>query len=355
MTATPIPFRSTAASSRLMSMAWMLLAVLLAFHFALCLQQVGRTYLDADAYTHFHEKRPYQYRVLMAPVMGVLIELFSSPAARAVLARLPTYLWTPDAAAYLAINVVAFSASCGLMVAIAREVFRETTHVRIAVALYIGMAYFFFCLNPNVAFILPYDVPSMAFAQACLLCYLKRRWGLLYPLFAVATVNRESVFLVIAFIAIDGLLQRSIRRIVVPVVVLSAIWLAVKVGLYVALSHLPTDEGTRIGYNVHALLKPWQWPALLPLMACFATTAWSLLRGRPAHPAWAVTGCLGFALIFVVGQVTETRAFADLLVFFTFAIAQWLVRDAVRHPVVGGIGPAAQADDVQSRSSEARS
>jgi hypothetical protein len=33
---------------------------------------------------------------------------------------------------------------------------------------------------------------------------------------------------------------------------------------------------------------------------------------------------VGFVLIFIVGQILETRAYADLIVYFAFAIGQLL-------------------------------
>lgn len=321
------PDSSTPPRRPIVTGLWLIASVLLAFQFALNLQQNGKTFLDANLYTHFVEKRPYQYRALMAPVMAGLIQAFSTPSAHRVLAKLPVYVSTSTAAAYVAINAVSFAASCLIIVAIARKVLGPGRDaVAVTVAIYIGMAYFFFCLNPNVAFILPYDVPALALSQACLLCVLTRRWRWLYPLFLLATLNRETSFLIVVFMAAvafggGGPDRRDAVR---HITLLCGLWLLVKALLYYRFSGLPSDEGLRLTYNLHSLIKPWQWPALFPLLASLTLSAWSL-RDVPAETrAWGLTGIIGFLLLFVVGTMTETRAFADLLVFFSMAIGIWL-------------------------------
>lgn len=49
----------------------------------------------------------------------------------------------------------------------------------------------------------PYDIPSIFFFTAGLVCLRERRWNLFYPLFILATLNREtSCFLSLAFLLI---------------------------------------------------------------------------------------------------------------------------------------------------------
>ncbi len=303
---------------------WAFAAALLSFHFALTLQHNATPYLDAQAYTHYEAKRPYQYRLLMAPVMGALMRSFEAPAPKALLAKLPSFVATPEAASYLLINAVALGMSCFLMAAIARLVIGAGRPTQLALAIYLALVYLYLCLNPNLAFILPYDVPALALSQACLLCLLTRRRLALYVLFALAVLNRETVFLVIIFLAAKAGFEPALRRrALIHIVGLSVVWLAIKVALLLRFAGLDSDEGLRLAYNLRTIAKPWQWPALLPILASFGLAAWSL-RATPRQREWAVTGCIGFVLVFAVGQITETRAFADLMTYFAIAIAQGL-------------------------------
>ena len=336
-----------AASRRAKTLLWLLGLVLLAFHFGLVFMENGRVHVSMDDYTRFEAKRPYQSRTLMAPVMRGLIEVYSMPAPKAFLTRLPTYISTPVLASFLTVVVVAFMVSCCCMVGITRKILPRAPQRQLAMGLYIAVLYLFFTLNPNVAFILPYDIPSLALSQACLLCILYGRWTWLYPLFVLGTLNRETSFLVVVFLAARAAMHpQLIRRTIPHVVALSALWIAIKICLHIAFSHLATDEGLRLSYNFGILAKPWQWLALLPVLTCFGLSLWSL-RFRLPQPEWALTASVGFVMIFIVGQVIETRAFGDLMVYFAIGIAQWLTRERAESAATAepesAAGPAAMA------------
>lgn len=305
--------------------------LLIAAHFSLNLQQNGRTFLDAAAYVGLHEKLPYQYRVLMAPALGALIDVLSLPAASELTRRLPSYIAAAEPAAYFTINTLAIMLSCLLMRAIVRRSLPDRTAARTAIAAYVAMAYLFFCLNPNVAFILPYDTVGLVLSQACILCILGGRRWVLYPLFALATVNRETSLLVIVFLlaraafgggtpGVAAALRQ--RRVWQPALLLSFIWLAIKAVLYVRFAGLPSDEGLRIHANLMTLGRPWQWPAVLPVIACFVLSLRSFARLRDGRE-WPFVGCLGFMMLCTVGQLIETRVFGDLMVYFSIAVARW--------------------------------
>ena len=129
-------------------------------------------------------------------------------------------------------------------------------------------------------------------------------------------------------------------------VVLTVIWIVIKVGL----SFFVTGSGPFALFyltptNVTVLLKPWQWPNLIPLLLPFAVCIYVSL-GAPSRNAlsWTGTYLLGFFALFVVADITEHRSFADLIGFSVMSILFFLEQRGliIRPPM-----KAALADDSQ--------
>lgn len=85
----------------------------------------------------------------------------------------------------------------------------------------------------------PYDTPAIFFFVAGLVCLLREQWRWYYPLFVVATFNREtSVFLVFAFLLVWG------RRLPGPqvaghVLLQMVLWIGIKAALAHAFAASP--------------------------------------------------------------------------------------------------------------------
>lgn len=85
----------------------------------------------------------------------------------------------------------------------------------------------------------PYDIPGIFFFVAGLVCLLEGRWNVYYPLFILATLNREtSVFLVLAYLLIAWKRQEP-RRIAGHLLAQIGLWLAIKVLLNRLFAHSP--------------------------------------------------------------------------------------------------------------------
>jgi hypothetical protein len=138
-------------------------------------------------------------------------------------------------------------------------------------------------------------------------------------------LNRETIVLVPIAIAVHGLTSGNRRRELALAGLLLVIWAGLKLWLGSQFSHLPSEEGLRLAYNFSALGKPWQWPAIFALPFLAILSARAALRRDTGFP-FAITDLVGFALLFAVAQITELRAFGELIPYLALALAP-LFRD----------------------------
>ena len=170
----------------------------------------------------------------------------------------------------------------------------------------------------------------MALTQLCIIAVLRRHWLLLMTAFAIATVNRETIFVVDIFLFVRWGLGAGRPADIKFAVILAAEWVAIKLGLSLALTghHSgATVAQLTLGYNLTTILKIWQWPNIFALFVPVILSIWLLksTNGREQR-SWAITYLIGFSLIFLVANVTEHRAFGDLIAFAVVTIV-FLVRE----------------------------
>ena len=245
---------------------------------------------------------------------------------------MPAYLAGADELAYAAINAAAFFAVLLALWPLTALVHGRSSPARgLTTALFVALAYLLFCLNPNLSLALPYDIPALAFTVTALLLYRTGRWFWLFPLFALATLNRETILFVAVYIVVRTALVTHYRPDYWKALALGAIWAAIKLALAIKLAHLPSEQGLRLVYNAEELFKPWQWPSIfaLPLLLGCAVLA---VRRQLEMRDFAITALVGGALLITVAQITETRAFGELIPYLAFAlvplIQQYLSRSA---------------------------
>jgi hypothetical protein len=304
------------------------LFLIISVHFALNFSKTGKYFLDINKFIDGQAAIPYQYRILTAPIFKGLIGLFASFDLTKILQNCPLYIATPTQQAYFIVNTTSYFVSLGVFALIAREVFDSRRDVICTSALFVVISYAIFILNPNLQFILPYDMPSLAFVQICCLLVLQRRWAVLGVVFALATLNRETSFLIILFVLTRVWTASEDRRTGLAVaVILSVIWLAIKFTLSSLIVGVESDAPVggivtiKFFYNLTTLLKPWQWPSLSALIIPVILTICFLFE-KPNNKAldWIVPYVLGFTMIFIVANVTEHRAFGDLIGFAAMSL-----------------------------------
>jgi hypothetical protein len=304
--------------------------LLVAGHFALNFSRNGIYLLHLYQYLDLRETLPFQYRLLMVPVFKALISFLDAVHVQTFFTNLPPYLATSEALAYYTINVIAFFCTLQIFRRITFVVFKSKKIVACSVFLFCTIAYLTFVLNPIHPFIMPYDLPSLAFIQLGTLFSIRGRWNFLIALFIIATMNRETTFILVFFLVFSWCFhQRGGRQngTLITAVTLSAIWVLIKLTLFLAI----TGDGTsdiflggisawRIIDNLNEFAKPWLWPSLLLNLLPFAILAVFLTGRLRSGREWHLTAIIGYAALFPVGLVTEFRAFADLSGFFAVSL-----------------------------------
>jgi hypothetical protein len=120
----------------------------------------------------------------------------------------------------------------------------------------------------------PYDIPSVLFFTVGLLLIYERRWGWFFPLFAIATLNREtSIFLAVAslFVLFD---RYSRPRLALIVGSQLAIWVAIKAFLWVVY-----QQNRWMGYGLYQFQLKVNAATLLehPVKGFIALATWGCL------------------------------------------------------------------------------
>lgn len=301
---------------------------LVACNFALNLARDGQYLFPIESYTHLDLKLPYQYRILMVPVFRILISFFEIANLQKLFAHVPAYLATSEAFSYFTVNSFSFFVAMQAFRRIAFHIFQSTALTACGVFLFIVIAYLAFVLNPNLNFILPYDLPSLAFVQLGTLCIVRGWSKTLIALFAIATVNRETTFLLIIFLMFGWWFhqRKEQNSVLIVAAALGAIWIAIKLTLFLTVTGSGSDAplggmfAVKLISNFAEFLRPWQWPSILPNFLPLGILAALLSMRLKSYREWHLTAVVGYAVLFPVAQVAEFRAFGDLIGFFAMSL-----------------------------------
>ena len=200
---------------------------------------------------------------------------------------------------------------------------------------------FFFDFYLSVPYSFPYDPVSMMFLGWGLYLVLTDKFWWLLPLFAVATWNRETtVFLILARAAIalsrEGRWKlRAVKmRDVLEIGLLCGVWVAIELALHHKYAGNATEAGARITGNLHNMLRPVLWPAILSGSAFLMP--WIYWR-RDLISAARLRACvlvlpLWVLMLLCVGQILEVRIYGDIAVFIAVCAA------AILRAELSGVG-----------------
>jgi len=185
----------------------------------------------------------------------------------------------------------------------------------------------------------PYDIPSLFFFSACIYLILSRNFLAFYPVFVLATFNREtSIFLVLFFAICEW---ESGLVLMLHLFAQVMLWIATKAYL----RHLFRANGTvmadvhHLKSNLHFLMNPSQWPQLASIFAFMLPViffGFHWIRDRRIQFAVLSIFPLWFALMMVVGVIIEIRVFNELSALSALAVGLILFhrRRAVASTVV---------------------
>jgi hypothetical protein len=298
--------------------AWWLLLLTICTHFCLVYIQNSQPFLNLDQYVHGTAKLPYQDRVLMAWVLRGGLRI---PHLAAFSAHLPAPLRDPRIFILFAASWVSL---LGSVLFTRRSMFcltQNEPYSMWASLLVVYMAYFQFPLSFGLDFLLPYDLPSLFFFCACVYCVISRQMPLFYLFFVVGAFNRETICMAVLFL----LLWRW--RLSGHILAQAALWIVIKLYLHYLFAGNQAEIGSgsfyyKLGYNLHAILKPQQWPVLisvfgftLPLVLVYRRWMKNTAMERAIYllAAW-------FAVMMMVGVIIEIRIFSELISYMALAV-----------------------------------
>jgi hypothetical protein len=308
--------------------AWWFLLLAVCTHFCLVYIQDSQPFLNLDQYMHGTAKLPYQGRVLMAWVLrgGVRI-----PHLAAFSAHLPLPLRDPR---ILILFVTSWVSIVGSVLFTRRSLFcltKNEPYSRWASLLVVYMAYFQFPLSFGLDFLLPYDLPSMFFFCACVYCVISSQMPLFYLFFVVGTFNRETICMAVLFLLLwrwqDAKRGRDLVRLSSHILAQAALWIVIKLYLHHLFVANQAEIGSssfyyKLGYNLHAIVKPQQWPELisvfgftLPLVLIYRRWMKNAAMERAIYliAAW-------FGVMMMVGVIIEIRIFSELISYMALAV-----------------------------------
>lgn len=331
-----------------------LLYLLIGSYFCLNYIRFGKPFMDWNKYIDLSEKLPYQGRILMAFVYAFGEKLFKGlPITNSFGSKIPGLITNPDHALILfLVTLVSFIACCFSAHYLRNKLFVIESSLSCQMLggalsdnfpqmCMVFMIFSVYILNPNLNFILPYDIPSLAFQFILLSMIISRSpaWLVLF-VFSVATLNRETTLFVCLFLFVATLFQAqsglTLGRYAKLFVGTTFVWISIRLILRVVFLGVPSDEGSRLILNVGYLLKGYHLPAIIPLLFFVGITYNSLVcywqnslsrnfeRAHPAWPAAALTAGLGLALLCNYALLIELRAFGDLIPYVYLSLCYWI-------------------------------
>lgn len=295
------------------------------------------SFLNLKLYTDGHAGLPYQYRILPMYVFRGLLRI-------PLILRLAAHVQPLGNDPYRLIMAgLGFAGMLGALLAVKGTITQLTgdrAYAFWAAFLLVAMALLNLASSWDNPFITPYDVPSLMFFSVSIYLVLRRAWWAYYPVFVLATLNRETACFNILFFAIwewvrleDAPLGRRLWWILPHVLVQVTIWVAIKLWLVHHFAGNPTEATagqanglflTHFGYNCRELLKPFQWPLYASVCGFSLPFLWlqrRWLRCRGLAAAILIILPLWWIGLIIVGVVVEIRIFSDWIALVAPALA----------------------------------
>ncbi len=169
-----------------------------------------------------------------------------------------------------------------------------------------------------------YDLPSLAFFTTGLyLLWFRRHPAWFALLFVIATVNRETVLLLLPLYMIDNALRegrvdprRLLRgRSLAVVVPLAAFWVGWEIFIRHHFAGNTSEFYPRLNWNIKSVLLPHAWPQMLSACGYLLPFVVIMRRWLPSSRlrAWLWLFPLWLAFMFSYGILIETRVFGELI------------------------------------------
>lgn len=291
-------------------------------------------YLKMPLYLAGTERLPFQERILplalLEPMYRIprLLHLFTHAEGAVPSQSGPFYV----------VSLIGMLAAAVLTQLLYRKVSETRALEALVFPLFLFCVIWTYCLHNEANYSYPYDLFSLAFFTAGLLCIYTRRFLPLLLIMLVGTFNRETTLFLVGIYVLDaastaasedmrhGWLQRAgldLRSVSWwRASALLAVWLTVKGGLaYHFRYNSHSEDFVRFGYNT-ARMRIRLLPALLNICGYMLPVVlfyWSRIRPRRfANYAYILLAWL--PIMFYSGVLVETRIYGELCSWTAIAL-----------------------------------
>lgn len=274
---------------------------------------------------------PFQYRALVPWIVAATdhLGLIEAGAHRAAFAVIEA------GAAYLLVLAIE---------RLLRLYYPRATSALVAPMVFVPLLFTLATPFRSNPYLYPYDTPAVLFMALGLLLLLQRRWWLFYPLFALATLNRETTCFLTVIYVLGSIGAEPWRRVAGHAAAQAAVWFALKLSLVALYPGIPIEDRGAEAFvaqplfismahrNIAFLSQPLSYPYLVASLG----GVWvALAFYGHAVPSRAVRRSLLVALPFVaamayVGLLAEIRIFSELIPLFTLGYVLMLQGLAAR-------------------------
>lgn len=199
----------------------------------------------------------------------------------------------------------------------------NTRHLSYFLAFSLFLALPLFYLLPTIyPFYFPSDIPSVFFFTVGLIALYKQNWKLYYPVFIIATFNREtSCFLTMLYVIIY-FSKKNNREVILHGAIQAAIWLSIKIFLFelykgnVGVGILENHFSANLEYL--STLKNYPYLLSMFLFIGLPTIFSSLIKDTFfRRSVWIIIPF--FAGMMIVANIYELRIYGELIPIYLTA------------------------------------
>lgn len=201
---------------------------------------------------------------------------------------------------------------------------------------------FYYLLPTTHGYYYVYDMPAVVFFTLGLAVLAEQNWVVFYPLFALATINRETICFLTLIYLLSAVRYSGWRSIARHVTAQFAVWAALKAWLWSLYGQNASQYAD--GYSLYktsldenvALIAAMGTPVLLVVGVLTLTWAPALVFyskvGSPLVRRGLWVCPIYLAAMFYVGEFDELRIFGELMPLACAATVYAVVRSRDAHP-----------------------
>ena len=269
---------------------------------------------------------PFQYRALIPYLVRAVSGMHAG--GRALVTAGSLFFWIQCASTFFLVLATGWWLAC---------VFPRRGARVLALSIFLGLP-FNYLLDRFLALRYPSDFPSLLFFTLGLIFIRRRRWGCFYPLFVIATFNRETTLLLTVIYLLTAWGTEPRRAVGMHLRLQLSLWTAAKALLFAAYRGNPGSEFVQahVWQNLEFLSNPSAWPLFFSNLGYLWLPVLLFRRRIPDRfLRRAALAVYPYAIgMFLVGNMYELRIYGELIPLvlpaFLLLVREFAKEDAPR-------------------------